>query len=123
MELSRPRRMTMMRVAIALVMLVVVTSGAMAQAPPGTSAPTWTGSVRCDIGINGPGYVSHETHTWTLSGAVPADGGVLDYPGTWTVTGDGSGNPTSTLRGGTCGPITMTWTNTFQSAGAHTVKA
>jgi hypothetical protein len=60
--------------------------------------PVWNGSVRCDIDINGPGYVTHETHTWTLSGAVPPDGGVLDYPGTWTVTGEGSRKPTETQR-------------------------
>jgi len=62
--------------------------------------PVWNGSVRCDIDINGPGYANHETHTWTLSGAVPSDGGVLDYPGTWDVTGEGSRQPTGTLRAG-----------------------
>jgi hypothetical protein len=63
----------------------------------GQTAPIWNGSVRCDIDFKGPGYVSHETHTWTLTGAPPPDG-APDYPGTWTVSGTGSRVPTDTLR-------------------------
>src|SRR5262245_40519590 len=54
------------------------------------ATPIWTGSVRCDIDIKGPGYVNHLTHMWTLSGALAADRSPLDYPGTWSVTGSGS---------------------------------
>jgi hypothetical protein len=64
----------------------------------GQTAPVWNGSVRCDIDFKGPGYVSHETHTWTLTGTPPPDGGAPDYPGTWTVSGSGSRVPTDTLR-------------------------
>jgi len=59
------------------------------------TAPIWNGSVRCDIDLKGPGYVSHETHTWTLSGGLPPDGST-DYPGTWTVSGNGSRMPIDT---------------------------
>lgn len=65
----------------------------MAQAP--TAVPIWTGSIRCDIDIKGPGYVNHQTHTWTLTGAVPPGGGLLDYPATWSVSGEGSLLPTT----------------------------
>jgi hypothetical protein len=61
-----------------------------------TSAPIWSGSVRCEIDFKGAGYVSHETHTWTLTGAPPVDGS-QDYPGTWTVSGSGSRAPTDTV--------------------------
>jgi hypothetical protein len=54
------------------------------------SVPIWSGSVRCEIDIKGPGYVNHQTHTWTLTGARAPDGSPLDYPGTWSVTGAGS---------------------------------
>jgi hypothetical protein len=47
------------------------------------SVPIWSGSVRCEIDIKGPGYVNHQTHTWTLTGARAPDGSPLDYPGTW----------------------------------------
>jgi len=52
--------------------------------------PIWTGSVRCEIDVKRPGYVNHQTHTWTLADTLSADGSPLDYPGTWSVTGAGS---------------------------------
>ena len=62
-----------------------------AQAAP--AVPIWNGSVRCEIDVKGPGYVNHQTHTWTLAGTLSADGSPLDYPGTWSVTGAGSSQP------------------------------
>jgi hypothetical protein len=70
---------------------------AFASLASGQSAPIWNGSVRCDIDLKGPGYSSHETHTWTLTGDLPPDGS-QDYPATWTVSGSGSRTPTGTLR-------------------------
>jgi hypothetical protein len=58
--------------------------------------PVWSGSVRCDIDIKGPGYINHQTHIWTLTGAPPADGSALEYPAAWSVTGEGSQQPTPT---------------------------
>ena len=70
-----------------------------AQAAP--SVPIWTGSVRCEIDVKGPGYINHQTHTWTLSGALAPNGSALDYPGTWSVTGAGSLQPTATQTAAT----------------------
>jgi len=75
--------------------------------------PIWNGSVRGEIDLQGPGYMDHQTHSWTLTGAPPADGGVLDYPGTWTVSGDGSRNPTETQRS------TGTWTTQGSAPGVR----
>ena len=58
------------------------------------AAPSWTGSVRCTIDITGLGYINRQTHTWTLTGAAPPGGGVLDYPATWSVSGEGALLPT-----------------------------
>lgn len=76
-----------MRNPSALVFAVIAAPlAASAQQP----APVWNGSVRCEIDVKGPGYANHQTHTWTLTGATPPDGGQLDYPGTWNVSGQGS---------------------------------
>jgi hypothetical protein len=81
--------------------ILAITTGSMlslsAQQRLATGTPNWTGSVRCEIDFKGAGYVNHETHTWTLTGAPPADGS-QDYPGTWTVSGSGSRTPTDTVR-------------------------
>lgn len=78
----------------------------------GQTAPIWNGSVRCDIDFKGPGYVSHETHTWTLTGDLPPAGS-QDYPGTWTVSGSGSRTPTDTLRSA------ATWTTQGSAPGVR----
>ena len=83
----------------------------MAQAP--TAVPIWTGSIRCDIDIKGPGYINHQTHTWTLTGAVPPGGGVLDYPATWSVSGEGSLLPTTTNN------ASATWKTQGSAAGVR----
>jgi hypothetical protein len=83
----------------------------MAQAP--TAAPIWTGSIRCDIDIKGPGYVNHQTHTWTLTGAIPPGGGVLDYPATWSVSGEGSLLPTTSNN------ASATWKTQGSAAGVR----
>ena len=70
-----------------------------AQQPLANAIPIWTGSVGCEIDIKGPGYVNHQTHTWTLAGT--PDGGPLDYQGTWSVTGAGSLQPSATLPAAT----------------------
>ena len=97
--------------------LIVAGAGArhdgavMAQAP--TVAPIWTGSIRCDIDIKGPGYVNHQTHTWTLTGAIPLGGGVLDYPATWSVSGEGSLLPTTSNN------ASATWKTQGSAAGVR----
>lgn len=78
----------------------------------GQAAPVWNGFVRCDIDLKGPGYVSHETHTWTLTGDLPS-AGAQDYPGTWTVSGSGSRTPTDTLRSA------ATWTTQGSAPGVR----
>jgi hypothetical protein len=51
----------------------------------------WSGSARCQIDVQGPGYAHQETHTWTLSGAQPTKQGAMKiYTGTWSVSGQGS---------------------------------
>jgi hypothetical protein len=81
--------------------ILAIATGSMlslsAQQRLATGTPNWTGSVRCEVDFKGAGYVNHETHTWTLTGAPPADGS-QDYPGTWTVSGSGSRPPTDTVR-------------------------
>jgi len=82
--------MTMNRFALISTIVIASMLPASARQLAAAKAPTWTGSVRCEIDIKGPGYVNHLTHTWTLTGALAADGNPLDYPGTWSVTGSGS---------------------------------
>jgi len=31
----------------------------------------WSGSARCEIAVQGPGYSEQQTHTWTLLGGAP----------------------------------------------------
>lgn len=68
------------------VLFAAVSAAAQAQPAP----PVWTGSVRCEVEVAGAGYINKQTHTWTLTGAIAPGGGALDYPGTWSVSGEGS---------------------------------
>src|SRR5262245_64224483 len=43
----------------------------LASRPSDAQAPGWTGWARCDLLIQGPGYVNRETHTWTVNGLTP----------------------------------------------------
>src|SRR5204862_3311708 len=81
---------------IALVFVLYPLRSPAAAQRPAPAAPVWNGSVRCEIDLNGPGYSNHQTHTWTLTGGLAADGNPLDYPGTWTVSGAGSQQPAAT---------------------------
>jgi len=83
---------------IGLVALLVA-SPSVAQ-PLAGGSPVWSGSVRCDIEIKGTGYANHQTHTWTLTGVAPANGSALDYPATWSVTGDGFQQAAPNTRAG-----------------------
>ena len=87
--------MTPSRSSLAAGLMAVGLSVAPAAASQSASAsgPAWSGSVRCEIDIQGTGYSSHETHTWTITGP-PAPGNIPEYPGMWTVTGTGSVKPT-----------------------------
>ncbi len=78
--------------SVPFVFVVLFAAGTPA-AQPQSRTPVWTGYVRCAVDVKGPGYVSHQTHTWTLTGTLPPGGGVLDYPATWSVTGEGSMQP------------------------------
>ena len=110
-ELSQAAMRTSRRsLRLRLVPLVAGVACAFVSLASGQAAPVWNGSVRCDIDLNGPGYVSHETHTWTLTGELPSAG--TDYPGTWTVSGSGSRLPTDTVR-------SATWKTQGSSAGVR----
>jgi hypothetical protein len=88
------RALSMMRYPLIVLALIAAPALASAQTRV-TTAPLWSGSITCVVDTKGLGYVNHQTHTWTLTGAPPPDGGVLDYPATWTVSGAGSLRPTA----------------------------
>jgi len=51
----------------------------------------WSGSARCEIAVQGPGYSEQQTHTWTLLGGAPTRQGAMQIQAaTWSVTGKGS---------------------------------
>src|SRR6185503_8543605 len=87
--------------------LVVLLSAVTASAPPQAAAPAWTGFVRCEVDVAGVGYVNHQTHTWTLTGAVPPGGSALDYPGTWSVSGEGSTSSAAWKTNGSVSGVRM----------------
>jgi hypothetical protein len=66
-----------------------ITSPAFSQgaAPP---APAWSGSARCELTVQGPGYTDRQTHTWTMGGPPRVEGAFRVYAGTWSVAGGGS---------------------------------
>src|SRR5262249_5132570 len=57
----------------------------------------WSGWARCEIDVQGPGYVNRETHTWFVVNATPATPG----SGSWSAAGAGKldqGNPAQTSQ-------------------------
>jgi len=57
------------------------------QTPP----PSWAGWARCQVDVQGPGYVERRVHTWTSNGGTPTvEGAFRVYPGTWSLVGGGS---------------------------------
>jgi hypothetical protein len=70
--------------------IFVLAATALCQTKPSTTDGTWSGSARCQIDVQGPGYAHHETHTWTLRGAPAKQGTMKIYAGTWSVSGQGS---------------------------------
>jgi hypothetical protein len=66
---------------------VLAASRAAAQTPP----PSWAGWARCQVDVQGPGYVERRVHTWTSNSGTPTvEGAFRVYPGTWSVVGGGS---------------------------------
>src|SRR5262245_49732119 len=88
------------RMFVAVVLMMGVFAVARSAAPQSAFANdlVWSGSVRCEIEMQGTGYSNHETHTWTITGP-PSPGDVPEYPGTWTVTGEGFAQPTDRRKG------------------------
>ena len=76
---------------VALLSLVALTmaSPAFSQSAPSPGVG-WSGSARCQLSVQGPGYSDSETHTWTITGPATVEGAFRVYPATWSVTGSGS---------------------------------
>jgi hypothetical protein len=73
--------------------LIVAACGLIATQPASTQAPApaWAGWARCQIDVQGPGYVERQIHTWATTGGAPAvEGAFRVHPATWSVTGGGS---------------------------------
>ncbi len=68
--------------------LTLAASSAFAQTAP-LSPLGWSGWVRCDVTVRGPGYTDQQTHTWTMGGTPSVQGAFYVYPATWSVVGSG----------------------------------
>jgi hypothetical protein len=66
---------------------LIATQRASTQAP----AAAWAGWARCQIDVEGPGYVERQIHMWATTGGAPSiEGAFRVYPATWSVVGGGS---------------------------------
>lgn len=79
---------------LAAILVGASASAALAQTVRPADLP-WVGSARCQLDIQGSGYVDQQIHTWTLTGGTPTIAGAFHvYGGTWSVTGGGSSQRT-----------------------------
>lgn len=89
-----------------MVLACFLSSRIHAQSP----SDSWSGWVRCQVDVRGPGYSDQQTHTWTMDKGAPVVQGAFHiYPGTWSVVGEGSltrtqGSQTLQARWATNGP-------------------
>lgn len=73
------------------ILALLVVAAAFAQAPRTAPLQPWSGSARCEIAVQGPGYSDQQTHSWTLLGGAPTKQGAMQIQAaTWSVTGKGS---------------------------------
>jgi hypothetical protein len=89
---TRSSRVLRHTVVVHLMVLIAITAGrpAFAQSPPPAGGP-WAGWARCQVDVQGPGYMDQQIHTWTVTGGTPAiEGAFRVYSGTWSVVGAGS---------------------------------
>jgi hypothetical protein len=67
-------------------LLALSASGTVAP-PPGA----WSGWARCELSVEGHGYVDRQTHRWDISGTpVSGNGAIRVQAATWSVDGAGS---------------------------------
>jgi hypothetical protein len=70
---------------------LLVVAAAFAQVPRSAPLQPWSGSARCEIAVQGPGYSEQQTHSWILLGSPPTKQGAMQIQAaTWSVTGKGS---------------------------------
>src|SRR6478736_4746576 len=77
--------------SLLIMMMVILVTPATAQSSP--AGGQWSGSIQCELDVQQPNYMRHETQTWTLTGGPPTAAGgtgVLLYPATWNYTGQGA---------------------------------
>ena len=78
---------TLLRCSLLAISPLFATTSAVAQ---GMSPLGWSGWVRCDVVVRGPGYADQQVHTWTMPGWPPkTEGAASVYPAAWSVVGSG----------------------------------
>jgi hypothetical protein len=88
MHVCPPRSSLLATAAPTLALSLALAADVVAQSAPPTLG--WSGWLRCEVTVRGPGYTDQQTHTWTMPGGTPTVAGAFRvYPATWSVVGSG----------------------------------